>query len=418
MLDRLPFRLLVNPRCGNARNQPLSKAGFKHAKTEITSWRDYAATTLRDLPTIAEGIGVAGIALKDEAGRFGLGSFKALGGAYAVAWVLSGELARQGVAPKVPSADLERGDWRHLTEQLVVTCATDGNHGRAVAWGARRFRCGCVIFVHETVSRGRADAIASFGADVRRVSGSYDDAVREASRKAKANGWFVVSDTSWRGYTTVPRRIMQGYRLMADETADQWAGEPPSHVFIQGGVGGVAAAVSMQMRERFRPAPRLIVVEPDRAACLLASAELGEPATIPGNLDTLMAGLACGKPSVLAWQELNHAVAAFMAIPDQAAVACMRLLAELGIVSGESGAAGLAGCLLAAADPAARQTLGLDASSRVLAFSTEGATDPVLYERLVGSHRTASVPHATSEVTDSGATGDARTEVCAFKRLS
>jgi diaminopropionate ammonia-lyase len=155
-------------------------------------------------------------------------------------------------------------------------------------------------------------------------------------------------------------------------------------VFIQGGVGGVAAAVSVQMRARFRPTPALIVVEPDRAACLLASAELGEATTIPGNLDTLMAGLACGEPSLIAWQELDHAASAFMSIPDEAAVASMRLLADQGIVGGESGVAGLAGCLLAAADPAARETLGLDAASRVLVFNTEGATDPVLYEQLVG----------------------------------
>jgi diaminopropionate ammonia-lyase len=241
-----------------------------------------------------------------------------------------------------------------------------------------------VIYVHEGVSQGRMDAIAGYGADVRRVPVTYDDAVREAARQAAVNGWFVVSDTSWEGYADVPRAVMQGYRLMADEAADQWQGPPPTHVFIQGGVGGVAAAVSAQARARFRPAPALVVVEPDRAACLLASAELGAATAIPGDLDTLMAGLACGEPSPLAWQELDHAAMAFMAIPDDAAVACMRLLAGQGIVGGESGVAGLAGCLLAAVDPAARETLGLDNSSRVLLFNTEGATDPALYEQLVG----------------------------------
>ena len=147
----------------------------------------------------------------------------------------------------------------------------------------------------------------------------------------------------------------------------------------------MAAAVSVHMRARFQPVPALIVVEPDRAACLLASAELGAPATVPGDLDTLMAGLACGEPSLLAWQELDHAAAAFMAIPDEAAVACMRLLAGHGVLGGESGVAGLAGCLLAAADPAAREMLGLDGASRVMAFNTEGPTDPALFERLVGT---------------------------------
>jgi diaminopropionate ammonia-lyase len=360
MLGPMPFRLFANPRLGRP-PAVLPDAGFRKAKAAITSWNDYAVTPLRDLPDLARQTGVGAIRLKDEGGRFGLGSFQALGGAYAVAAVVA-----------------ERG------ESLTVTCATDGNHGRAVAWGAQRFHCRCVIFVHEGVSQGRAEAIASCGAEVRRVPGTYDDAVREASRQAEINGWVVVSDTSWADYTEVPRLIMQGYRIMADEAADQWQGEPPTHVFIQGGVGGVAAAVAVQTRARFRPPPALVVVEPDHAACLLASAELGEPTTIPGDLDTLMAGLACGEPSLLAWQELDHAAAAFMAIPDEAAIGCMRLLADQGIVAGESGVAGLAGCLLAAGDPAARETLGIEKSSRVLLFNTEGATDPALYEQLVG----------------------------------
>jgi diaminopropionate ammonia-lyase len=384
MLGPMPFSLFANPRFGTPHAAALSDVGFLRAKAEIISWDGYALTPLRDLGPLARQAGLGAIRLKDEAGRFGLGSFKALGGAYAVACILSAELARRGVASEVRSAELAAGGHRHVTETLVVTCATDGNHGRAVAWGAQRFHCRCVIFVHAGVSQARIDAIARYGAEVRRVPGTYDDAVREATRQAEANGWFIVSDTSWPGYTDVPGQVMQGYRLMADEAADQWDGGSPTHVFIQGGVGGVAAAVSTQMRARFHPAPALIVVEPDRAACLLASAELGEATAIPGDLDTLMAGLACGEPSLLAWQELEHAATAFLAIPDEAAVACMRLLAEAGIVGGESGVAGLAGCLLAAADPAARETLALDAASRVLLFNTEGATDPVLYDKLVG----------------------------------
>jgi diaminopropionate ammonia-lyase len=384
VLGPLPFRLFANPRFGSAPTTLLPDAGFQRAKAEITSWNAYAVTPLRDLPALARKAGLNAIRLKDEATRFGLGSFKALGGAYAVACVLTAELDRRGIAVGAHSADLVGDRYRQATESITVACATDGNHGRAVAWGAQRFHCKCVIFVHEGVSPGRTKAIARYGAEMRRVPGTYDDAVREAARQAEENGWFIVSDTSWSGYTEVPRLIMQGYRLMADEAADQWSGESPTHVFVQGGVGGAAAAVSVQTRARFQPAPVLIVVEPDRAACLLASAELGEPASVPGNLDTLMAGLACGEPSLLAWRELDHGAAAFMAIPDKAATACMRVLAAYGVVGGESGVAGLAGCLLAAADPASRESLGLDASSRVLAFNTEGATDPALYEQLVG----------------------------------
>jgi diaminopropionate ammonia-lyase len=289
------------------------------------------------------------------------------------------------VAPRASAADLIDRVYAEAVAGLTVCCATDGNHGRSVAWGAQRFGCRCVIFVHATVSQGRIDAIARYGAEIRVVPGNYDDAVREAASVAAAEGWFVVSDTSWPGYTTVPVDVMQGYRLMADEALDQWEGAPPTHAFIQGGVGGVAAAVSVQLRAHLTPTPALIVVEPDRAACLLASAELGTPTAIPGDLDTLMAGLACGEPSLLAWQELERAAAAFMAIPDEAAVTCMRRLAAMGIVSGESGVAGLAGLLLAAADPASREALGLTVESHVLVFSTEGATDPGVYAALVGA---------------------------------
>ena len=382
MLGPHPFRLFANPRLGTPGITVLPAAGFRRAKAEITAWPGYAPTPLRDLPDLARQAGIGMLCLKDEASRFGLGSFKALGGAYAVASLLLNELARTGTV--ATTADLEAGTYCAATERITVTCATDGNHGRAVAWGAQRFHARCVIFIHATVSQGRADAIARYGADIRRIPGTYDDAVRDCARQAEAHNWHVVSDTAWPGYTEIPRDIMQGYRLMADEAADQWTGPPPTHVFIQGGVGGAAASVSVQCRSRFAPAPALIVVEPDRAACLLASAEFGERVTIPGDLDTVMAGLACGEPSLLGWQELDRAAAAFMAIPDEAAVACLRLLATQRIVAGESGVAGLAGCLLAIADPAARATLGLDATSRVLLFSTEGATDPELYAKLAG----------------------------------
>jgi diaminopropionate ammonia-lyase len=382
MLQPHPFRVLPNPRSRTPDMTVLRLSGFQHAKEEITSWSGYAPTPLRDLPDFAHSMGLAAIRLKDESTRFGLQSFKALGGAYAVGVLLLSELARTGTAPGATTADLEAGTHRRATQRVIVTCATDGNHGRAVAWGAQRFHARCVIFIHPGVGQARADAIAHLGAEIRRVAGTYDDAVREAARQAETHHWHVVSDTSWPGYTEIPRDIMQGYRLMADEAADQWTGEPPTHVFIQSGVGGVAAAVSAHMRARFKRNPALIVVEPDRAACLLASAELGERTAVSGDLDTLMAGLACGEPSLLAWQELDCTAAAFMAIPDEAAVDTMRLLARRGIESGESGAAGLAGLLLAASDPAARASLGLNGDSRILAFSTEGATDAALYARL------------------------------------
>ncbi len=370
--------LFLNPRHGTPGVVTLPAGGFRRAKAEITSWDGYAPTPLLDLSLPGT------VRMKDEAGRLGLGSFKALGGAYAVVKLLADELARRGIVPAASSADLASGRYAEATRLITIASATDGNHGRAVAWAASRFHCRCVIYLHEHVSAGREAAIAAFGAEIRRVPGTYDDSVRACAQESEVEGWFVVSDTSWPGYTEVPRTIMQGYRLMADEAVDQWTGPPPTHVFIQGGVGGAAAAVSVQIRARWGNAPKLIVVEPDRAACLLESARAGRLTTVAGDLDTIMAGLACGEPSLLAWQELERAAFAFMAIPDTAAIDTMRFLAAQGIVAGESGVAGLAALRLAFADVEARHALALDADSRVLVFSTEGATDAALYKQLIG----------------------------------
>lgn len=384
-----PFRLLLNPRHGVPGVVVLPEGGWRRARDAITAWPGYAPTPLLDLPEVAAALGLAAVHLKDESPRFGLGSFKALGGAHAVAGVVARELARMGIANAATAADLESGRHAGETAAITVTCATDGNHGRSVAWGARRFGARCVIFVHPGVSEGRREAMAGFGAEIREVPGTYDDSVRASEAAAREGGWHLVSDTSWPGYTEVPREVMQGYRLMAEEALDSLPAAP-THVLIQGGVGGVAAAVSVALRARHparagSSAPKLIVVEPERAACLLASAEAGAPTAVPGELDTIMAGLACGEPSLLAWQELERAASAFMAIPDSTAIAAMRFLARRDppVEAGESGVAGLAGLALAARDPAAREALALGAESRVLLFGTEGATDRKLYERLV-----------------------------------
>jgi diaminopropionate ammonia-lyase len=385
MIGRHNFQLLLNRHHGTPGVVVLPDNGFRRAKEEITSWPGYAPTPMVPLPDAAEAARVASVHWKDESGRFGLGSFKALGGAYAVLRVLAVELARRGDAASATSADLADGKYKEATRGITVTCATDGNHGRSVAWGAQRFGCRCVIFVHPGVSKGRRDAVAAYGAEVREAPGTYDDSVRAAKREAEKQGWFVVSDTSYPGYTEPPRDVMQGYRLMAEEAAEALPA-PPTHVFVPGGVGGLAAAVSAQMRARYgKDAPRLVVAEPDRAACLMASAEAGQLTAVDGPLDTVMAGLACGEPSLLAWQELERAAFGFVSIPDEAAVACMRALhrRQPRIVAGESAVAGLAALLLAGRDGFGRAALGLGEDSRVLLLGTEGATDPDLYARLV-----------------------------------
>jgi diaminopropionate ammonia-lyase len=340
---------------------------------------------------LAAQAGIASLLYKDEATRFGLGSFKALGGAYAVFRLLAREIETRTGTSGVRSADLTSGKYRDITREITVTCATDGNHGRSVAWGAKMFGSRCVIYVHETVSSGRVDAIAAFDAEVRRNPGNYDDAVRRAAQDASRNGWFVVSDTSYEGYVDVPRDVVQGYAVMVEEALGQMPGQlAPSHVFVQGGVGGLAAAVCGHLWERYGSRrPRFVVVEPVNAACLYESASNGVLTAVHGRLETIMAGLACGEPSIVAWQLLKNGADEFMAIDDAPAAQCMRLLAsgtgaDPIIVAGESAVAGLAGMLLAAQEQKARTALGLSKNSIVLVFGTEGDTDPELYRRIVG----------------------------------
>jgi len=363
----------------------LSLAALAAARAEIASWPGFAQTPLCDLSTIAAEAGFTAIRYKDEGGRFGLGSFKALGGAYAVLRLLQKLLKKQhGI--EASSTDLLAGKFRAKTAAITVTCATDGNHGRSVAWGAKLFGCACRIYIHATVSEGRAEAIRGYGAEVIRRPGNYDDSVRDAEADAKRFGWHVVSDTSYPGYRDIPRDVMQGYGVMAAEAFAQMApGEYPTHVFLQGGVGGLAAAMLSYLWERFGAAkPCFVVVEPEQADCLYQSAKAGHPVAVGGALDTIMAGLACGEVSELAWEILQPGTDGFMTIPDAAAAETMRKLASLGIVAGESAVAGLAGALAARQNPTWAEALGLTGQSRLLVFGSEGATDPALYAGIVG----------------------------------
>ena len=364
MIDFLPNpRLNRQAAYGTDLQEILSLKRANEAFGTIRGWQGYQPTPLRPLGVIAHETDIAELLYKDEGKRFSLRSFKALGGAYAVDRLVAA---------------------RGSSEGLVVTCATDGNHGRAVAWGARRAGIRAVIYVHEGVSEGRAEAIRSYGAEIVREGTNYDASVRASADAAARNGWQIVSDTAWPGYETVPRDVMQGYAVLAMEA--EAAGARPTHVFVQGGVGGVAAAVLSYRWEKYGPQrPKLIVVEPDKAACLFESARKGVLSTVSGDLDTVMAGLACGEPSTLAWRILDPGADAFMMIPDEAAVDAMKRLAALGVVGGESGVAGLAGFLALAANPAWRRAIGLDSQSRVLLYGTEGATDTDVYRALVGA---------------------------------
>lgn len=368
----------------------LNEAGFAAAQAEIASWPGYAPTPLIALPGLAARLGLGTIWFKDEGKRFVTGSFKALGGPYAVGRVVQAAVERAaGTRPTMKA--LAAGAHRDIARTVTVTCATDGNHGRAVAWGATMFGARAVIFVAEGVSQGRADAIAAYGAEVRRVAGSYDDAVRHAAKTAAAEGWTVVSDTSYEGYTEIPRDVMHGYGVMANEAIAQLAGGAlPTHVFVHAGVGAWAAAMCARFWQAWGARrPRFVVVEPDKADALYRSARAGHPVVVPGPHDTVMGGLACGEISLLGWAVLETGTDDFLVIPDERALEAMKALANPAagdppVVAGETGAASLGAVMAAVADPALRAAIGLDAASRVLLFGSEGATDPAIYQEIVG----------------------------------
>jgi diaminopropionate ammonia-lyase len=349
----------------------------------------HAPTPLVALPALAREFGIGAIHIKDEGQRLGLGSFKALGGAYAVIR-LAVESASQALGRPVDIAEWCIPEVAEAAAKMTVACATDGNHGRSVAQGAQLVGARCVIFAHAGVSEARCKAIAHFGAHIVRVDGDFDDSVAEASRAAEANDWIVVSDTSWLGYERIPCLVMQGYTALLREALAELSA-PPTHVFIQSGVGGIAAAIAAHFALVFGgDRPFLIVVDPARAACLFESAKAGRPIKVARERSTVMAMLECYEPSRVAWRILSRAADAFMTVEDEDAVAAMKRLAfplggDRAVVAGESGGVGLAGLTKVANDPVLREAIGLGAGARVFLINTEGATDPAIYEKLVGA---------------------------------
>jgi diaminopropionate ammonia-lyase len=376
-----------------ARLDPLDAEtlGMKAAEEveRYLTYRDnHTPTPLRSLPALAAELGVGAIHVKDEGFRLGLGSFKALGGSYAVIRLVLEEAGRQ-LGRAVDVAELHAPEVRSVASGMTFACATDGNHGRSVAQGAQLVGAGAAIFVHAGVSDERVAAIARFGARMIRVAGTYDDSVVEAARVADEKGWTVVSDTSWPGYERIPGLVMQGYTALVREALRQLPA-PPTHVFVQAGVGGIAAAVAGHLTiELGDRRPTHVVVEPARAACLFETARAGHPVRIEHGEPTVMAMLECYEPSLVAWRVLSRVADAFVTVDEEEAVAVMNRLArpegdDPAIVAGESGGVGLAGLIRAAADPEIRAALSLTEASRVFVINTEGATDPKRYAELVG----------------------------------
>ena len=369
----------------------LSLAEGRAARERLSNWAGLSRqpTPLWSLPGLARQLGIESLTIKDESKRSSLGSFKALGAPNALVKLVQRRWPDKGWT----GPELLAGRHADALKSFVVISATDGNHGRALAAAAQSLGCRCVIVLHAHVSIEREQAIAAFGAEIVRIAGNYDESVEEAARLAATHGWEVVSDTSYEGYEDVPRDVMQGYGVIVDEllaTALETDGCPWTHVVLQGGVGGMAAGIVSCFWDRYgERRPRFIVVEPEQADCLIQSAIESRPTCARGSVDSVMAGLACGETSPLAWRFLQQAVDLFMTVSDEQAEAAMRVLAEgtygdVPVVAGESGVAGLAALEELKRDPEGRQAADLDLHSRVLLINTEGATAPSVYAGLVG----------------------------------
>jgi diaminopropionate ammonia-lyase len=356
----------------------------------LALWGCTEIPPLLSLPDIAKETGIGHVLLKDEGQRLNQGSFKALGGAYAVMAIFKSML-EEHLESVVGIAQLASPIAREFARSVTFCCATDGNHGKSVAAGARLLGCRAVIFIHAGVTDARANAIDADG--IIRVEGNYDYSVVEAERISAERKWILVSDTSWPGYEAIPTLVAQGYTVLVDEALQQFALQglqPPTHVFLQAGVGGFASAVSGHLSEVLgRDNITTVIVEPERAACLFETAKAGELRSFTPTQPTIMAMLECYTPSLVAWRILQRTADAFMTVSEGAAKNAMRSLAfrdqgHPGIVAGESGAAGLAGLQVLARDANARAILKLDEQSRVLLINTEGATDAASYEEIVG----------------------------------
>lgn len=376
---------------GELESQILNFVAFQKAWDEITSWPDYKATPLVPLPAMARRLGLNAVLQKDEGKRFHLKSFKALGGAYAVLALLQRDLRDKFGLEGVTSDQLQAGAHTDLIGDIIVATATDGNHGRSVAWGAQMFGCRCKIYLHEHVSQVREQEIAKFGAEIVRIAGDYDASVRQCATDADVNGWQLVADTnSGGGPSDAPKMVMQGYTVMVQEVLDQLGGDAlPTHVFVPGGVGGLAASVAGHFSARLgTERPRIVVVEPTKADCIYRSIQAGEPTPITVG-DTFMACLSAGEVSPLAWPILERHLDDVLVLPDEAAEQAMRVLAagaggDVALVAGESGAAAMAGLIAAARSEALRHELQLTEHSRVITIGSEGATDAETYARVAG----------------------------------
>jgi len=345
----------------------ISKDDIDDAYNIISKWEGYSPTPLISLNKLSKELNLKNIFYKDENKRFDLKSFKALGGAYAVEKVTKGN------------------------KDIVVATATAGNHGRSVAWGARRLGLKCKIFISEFVSEARGQAMTDLGADVIKVKGNYEQSLIECIKQSTDNNWQIVQDVAWKDYMLVPKYTMAGYSVMMKEIIDQINSEKITHIILQAGVGGMAGAMVAGIARYLDNIPVTIVVEPDSAACVLESIKTGKIEKIDIKRESLMGGMSCGEVSLVPWEILKNSVKYCISLPDDDIAKTMRLLgnstfSEHQIIAGENSAPGVIGLIASCEDQNIKQSLKLDQNSNVLVIGCEGDTDKEMYQKLISQN--------------------------------
>ena len=361
------INFLINKNSNFSKNEILkilSQDDIDEAYKIISNWDNYSPTPLILLNKLNDKLKLNKIFYKDESKRFHLKSFKALGGAYAVEKIIKGN------------------------DKKVISTATAGNHGRSVAWGSQKNNLECKIFISEFVSESRAQVMRSFGADVIRVKGNYEDSLNECIKQSKKNNWQIVQDVAWEDYKLVPKLTMAGYSVMMKEVSEQITNEKISHIILQAGVGGMAAAMVAGIARYLDHIPQIIVVEPDSAACVLESIKKGKIEKISIEKESIMGGMSCGEVSLVPWEILKNSVHFCVTVSDDYISKTVKYLAnkefsEEKIIGGECSTPGIASLIGLSNDHEIRKKISLNENSNVLLFGCEGDADEELYQKLL-----------------------------------
>ena len=344
----------------------LNKSEIDEAYKVISGWKNYNPTPLILLNKLSNDLNLKNIFYKDESKRFDLKSFKALGGAYAVEKISNGK------------------------KDIVISTATAGNHGRSVAWGSKRLGLKCKIFISENVSDARGKAMEKLGAEVIKVKGNYENSLNECIKQSNKNNWQIVQDVAWENYMQVPKYTMAGYAVMMKEIVDQIDNNKITHVFLQAGVGGMAGGMIAGIARYLQNIPTVIIVEPDSAACVMASIKAERIKKINIEKESLMGGMSCGEVSLVPWEILKNSIKYCVSLPDDNIGHAMKFLgngnfSENKIIAGENAVPGVISLVASCKNDKAKKDLSLDENSNVLLIGCEGDTDEVMYNKLINS---------------------------------